>query len=334
MGRGVPLDYKKRQGSDQASDQVANSDDSSADQVADEQVCCHKSGDLRAEDVEAKMVVLPEVMSAMEEMTINDIHAGDPTINTAEQIDHLQLIWRNQHLTIDNGQTLPPAARGIACDVNESVSNGGDKILGAIAASITPQSEEDWTLTAIAPEKESQHEIQVPIQTVRLDEELWVASFDGSACVKRDGGAYSAILWKLPEWDVVRARSGYAKGLTINEAEYHGLFLCMDLLEGEDQQRLVICGGSNLVIRQVRGEIECKAPGLTLLRQKALDRLRVWPDHELVHVKRDWNSSSESMARVALRRQGGIVVEDEGHQPDPVTLNRLGEILSMETDLR
>ncbi|KAE9324546.1 hypothetical protein PF008_g17096 [Phytophthora fragariae] len=202
------------------------------------------------------MVVLPEVMSATEEMTFNDIHAGDPTINTAGQIDHLQLIWRYQHVTIDKGGTLPLAARGIACDVNEGVAKGGDKIMGAIAASITPQSEVDRALTAIAPEKEPRHQIQVPIQTVRLDEELWVARFDGYACVKLDGGAYSAILWKLPEWSVVRARSGYAKGLTINEAEYHGLLVCIDLLEGEDRQRLVICGGSNLVIRQVSGEIE------------------------------------------------------------------------------
>ncbi|KAE8899907.1 hypothetical protein PF003_g16322 [Phytophthora fragariae] len=130
LGRGVPLNYKKRQGSDQASGQVASSDDSSADGVVDKQVCCPDSGDLRAEDVEAKMVVLPEVMSATEEMTFNDIHAGDPTINTAGQIGHLQLIWRNQHVTIDKGCTLPLAARGIASDVNEGVAKGGDKILG------------------------------------------------------------------------------------------------------------------------------------------------------------------------------------------------------------
>ncbi|OWY96774.1 reverse transcriptase, partial [Phytophthora megakarya] len=69
--------------------------------------------------------------------------------------------------------------------------------------------------------------------------------------------------------------SGYAKGLTVNEAEYHGLLLCSDLLDDLDPRRLVICGVSNLVIRQVRGEIDCKASGLTLLRQWALGRRRV-----------------------------------------------------------
>ncbi|KAG6586714.1 reverse transcriptase [Phytophthora cinnamomi] len=175
-------------------------------------------------------------------------------------------------------------------------TKGEDEILGAIAASITPRSQVDQALIAIAPKKEPKRQIQVPIPT-------------------------------LPEWSVVKARSGYAEGLTVNEAEYHGLLLCMDLLEGEDRRRLVICGDSNLVIRQVRGEIDCKAPGLTLLRQKALDRLQIWPDHELVHVKRDWNGSADSLASAALQRQGGILVDDETDLQDLVTLNRLHEIL-------
>ncbi|OWZ13096.1 reverse transcriptase [Phytophthora megakarya] len=191
---------------------------------------------------------------------------------------------------------------------------GEDEILGALAASITPRSEVDKALTSIAPKKEPRRKIQAPVPTIRCDEELYVVSFDGSARGKRGGGAYSAILWKLPEWRVLKARYGYAEGLT-------------DLLEDLDPRRLVICGDSNLVIRQVRGEIDCKAPGLTLLRQRALDRLRAWPDHELLHVKRDWNGSADSLASAVLQRQCGIEVETEEEIQDLVTLNRLDEIL-------
>ncbi|OWZ16693.1 reverse transcriptase [Phytophthora megakarya] len=115
--------------------------------------------------------------------------------------------------------------------------------------------------------------------------------------------------------------SGYAEGLTVNEAEYHGLLLCLDLLEGTDLLRLVICGDSNLVISQVRGEIDCKAPGLTLLRQKALDRLRIRPDHEL-----------DSLASAALERQCGIEVETDSEVQDLITLNRLDEILVVKSE--
>ncbi|GMF35588.1 unnamed protein product [Phytophthora fragariaefolia] len=208
---------------------------------------------------------------------------------------------------------------------------GEVEILGVIAASITPRTEVDLALVAIAPKKEPRRQIQTPIPTVLPAARLYGASFDGSARVKRGGGAYSAILWELPEWTVVKARSGYAEGLTVNEAEYHALLLCLDLLEGEDQQRLIVYGDSNLVIRQVRGEIDCKAPGLTLLRQKALDRLRIWPDHDLVHVKRDWNGSADRLASAALQRQARIMVEDEADLRDLVTLNRLDEILKPET---
>ncbi|OWY99261.1 LOW QUALITY PROTEIN: reverse transcriptase [Phytophthora megakarya] len=156
---------------------------------------------------------------------------------------------------------------------------GEDETLGSLAASINPRSEVDKALVSIAPKKEPRRTIQGPIPTIGRNEELYVVSFDGSARVKRGGGAY------IP--------------------------LCLDLLEDLDPQRLVICGDSNLVVRQVRGEIDCKAPGLTRLRQRVLDRLRTWPDHELLHVKRDWNESADSLASAALQRQCGIEIESD-----------------------
>ncbi|OWZ05746.1 reverse transcriptase [Phytophthora megakarya] len=179
---------------------------------------------------------------------------------------------------------------------------GEDEILGALAASITPRSEVDKALISIAPKKEPRRKIQAPISIIRRDEELYVVSFDGSARVKRGGGAYSAILWKLPEWRVLKARSGYAEDLTVNEAEYHGLLLCLDLLEDLDPRRLVICGDSNLVIRQVRGEIDY------------------------------WNGSADSLASAALQRQCGIEIESDTEIQDLITLNRLDEILIVKVD--
>ncbi|OWZ09793.1 LOW QUALITY PROTEIN: reverse transcriptase [Phytophthora megakarya] len=206
-------------------------------------------------------------------------------------------------------------------------TKGEDEILGVIAASITPRAKIDDALTEIAPRKEPKRRIQAPIPTVDREEELWVVNFDGPAQVKRGGGAFSAIVWRLPGWEVVKARSGYLESLTVNEAEYNGLILGLDMLENLDHKRLVVC-----VIRQVRGEIDCKAPGLTLLKRKALDRLRKWSDHELVHVERDWNGSTDSPASAALQRQGGIEVQKGPGYQDLVTLNRLDEILIPRTE--
>ncbi|GMF36841.1 unnamed protein product [Phytophthora fragariaefolia] len=102
-------------------------------------------------------------------------------------------------------------------------TKGEDETLGAIAASITPREEVDRALTAIASRKEPRCQIRAPVPTIETDENRLVMSFDGSARVKRGGGAYSAIVWKLPDWSVVTARSGYAEGLAVNEAEYHAI---------------------------------------------------------------------------------------------------------------
>ncbi|OWZ23618.1 reverse transcriptase [Phytophthora megakarya] len=101
---------------------------------------------------------------------------------------------------------------------------------------------------------------------------------------------------------MLKNRSGYAEGLRVNEAEYRGF------------------------------EIDCKAPGRTLLRQRALNRLRTWPDHELLHVKRDWNGSANSLASAALQLQCEIEIESEKEIRDLVTLNRLDEILVVKIE--
>ena len=204
---------------------------------------------------------------------------------------------------------------------------GEDEILGVLAASVTPRAEVDEVLIAIAPRKQPRHTISMPPPTVEIGESLLVASFDGSARVKRKGGAYSAIIWKLPEWTVVAAASEFATDLTVNEAEYRGLLLSFDLLASQTRGRVIICGDSNLVIRQMRGEVDCKAPGLQLLRHKAMEKLRSWPDHAFLHMKREWNQSADRLASEALQREKGVTDVTEQERQNLITLNRLDELL-------
>ena len=87
---------------------------------------------------------------------------------------------------------------------------GEDEILGTLAVSIIPRSEVDEMLIAIAPKWQPRPTISMPPPTVETDENLLVISFGGSARVERKSGAYSAIVWKLPEWTVVVAVSEHA----------------------------------------------------------------------------------------------------------------------------
>ncbi|ETP24184.1 hypothetical protein F441_02781 [Phytophthora nicotianae CJ01A1] len=210
-------------------------------------------------------------------------------------------------------------------------TRGEDEILGTIAASITPRESVDSTLSSIAPWKQLRQLIPAVLPTVEQGKELLVVSFDGSARVKRGGGACSTIVWKLPEWIVIAAEPKYLPDLMVNEAEYQGLLLGFDLLSSLDWVRLIICGGSNLVIRQMRSEIECKASGLTTLRRRALDRLRTLPAHEFLHVKRDWNQSADRLD-TALHQQEGTAVTSKADCDDLVVLNRLQELLLPKDD--
>ena len=106
-------------------------------------------------------------------------------------------------------------------------------------------------------------------------------------------------MWKLPEWTILSKESRYATNRTVNEAEYIGLLLCFYLPADLERGQVIICGDSNLVIRQVRGEIDCKTPGLQLLRHRALEKLRSWPIHEFLHMTRDWSQSADRLASAA-----------------------------------
>ena len=107
---------------------------------------------------------------------------------------------------------------------------GQDEILGTLAASIKPREEVDEVLIAIAPPKQPRQTISMPPPTEGVSENLLVASFDGSAREKRKGGAYSAIIWKLPEWTIRSDASKFTPDLIGNEAEYRLLLLSFDLL--------------------------------------------------------------------------------------------------------
>ncbi|KAE9007871.1 hypothetical protein PR001_g16859 [Phytophthora rubi] len=169
--------------------------------------------------------------------------------------------------------------------------------------------------------------MSIPRPVVNIGEKVYVISFDGSAKAKREGGAFGAIIWKLPGWTVEKAASGYDVDLTVNEAEYRGLLLALDLLNGLDVQRLIVCGDSNLAIRQLRNEMDCKALGLQLLRKKCWDQLKTLPKVELFHVRRDWNASADLIAGQALQRHAGMPIVEEQTLANLVTLNRLGELL-------
>ncbi|POM79684.1 LOW QUALITY PROTEIN: Reverse transcriptase, partial [Phytophthora palmivora] len=65
------------------------------------------------------MAILPEINPTTDEVKIEDIQVGDPGIQTTAEIERLrQKIWNYRRLLIGKGNALPPAARGVVCDID------------------------------------------------------------------------------------------------------------------------------------------------------------------------------------------------------------------------
>ncbi|POM76615.1 Hypothetical protein PHPALM_6130 [Phytophthora palmivora] len=94
-------------------------DQGAADLESDPNLHYHEGNDLYAEDVDQEMVILPEINPTTDEVKIEDIQVGDPEIQTTAEIERLrQKIWIYRHLLIGKGNALPPAARGVVCDID------------------------------------------------------------------------------------------------------------------------------------------------------------------------------------------------------------------------
>ncbi|KAE9193524.1 hypothetical protein PF004_g20995 [Phytophthora fragariae] len=162
--------------------------------MEDEQVCYHEGGDLRAEEVEMEMAVLPEVMQSSEDVTLEDIQVGDSAVNTAEEIDRLHdFNWRLRHLLIGKGNALPPAARGIVCDIDVGGAKPiaqrvrkvapqfreklSDLIKGLLGARITKMSTSPWASPVVVSRRTGSISGSV-LTTEGLDKVLWYCSLD------------------------------------------------------------------------------------------------------------------------------------------------------------
>ena len=201
-----------------------------------------------------------------------------------------------------------------------------DQVLGALAASVTPQESVDSTLSAIAPRKQARQTIDLRTPIVELDEKLYVMSFYGSARVKKGGKACSAIAWRLLTWTIVEALQ-HLDTSTVNEDEYEGMLQGFSLLKSLERERLIISGDSNLVMRQMRGEIECEASGLSMLRAHAFNELQSWLSHRILHVKRDWNQSAYQLASTALHQKGWTKSVPGEERLGLEAINRVPELL-------
>ncbi|KAI9989079.1 hypothetical protein PInf_022812 [Phytophthora infestans] len=91
--------------------------------MEEEQICYHEGGEPFADDIGEDLTVIPEVSLTTEEVKIEDMQL-DLGVNTPAEVEKLrQSIWKSRQLLIGKGNVLPPAARGVRCDIDVVVPN-------------------------------------------------------------------------------------------------------------------------------------------------------------------------------------------------------------------
>ncbi len=209
-------------------------------------------------------------------------------------------------------------------------AKGETEVLGLLAASLVPRDKADEALEQIQPKKSQRRPPVVAAHAaplLRPGITYTILSFDGSAKPKRAGGSCSGIAWSWPSGEIRMARSRYLVAATVNEAEYQGARLALQLALELEAKHVIIIGDSNLVVRQLRGEIECKAPQLQILKGEVTQLLAKFQSVQLIHAKREYNQPADLLARRTTMETENVNDPDPELWEELRAVSRLPEIL-------
>lgn len=133
--------------------------------------------------------------------------------------------------------------------------------------------------------------------------EHWTIFFDGAA---RGNPGQAGAGFVIMHGQRVIERAGFYLGTkTNNQAEYLALILglCAAQVCIPTDQRLVICGDSQLLVRQFNGQYRVKNQQLQHLFRVACLLLDERTHTTFVHITRDKNSAADAMANLAIDKK-------------------------------
>ena len=172
-----------------------------------------------------------------------------------------------------------------------------------------------------------------PFPQITREFEGYVATFDGAVRTKAPiAGAYSAILWRLPNWDIVYAASFYDLDLTVNDSEYCGLNKVLDIALEHGVNDLILCGDSRIALHQVNGSLRCHKPSLAIRMNQAQNSVKKFNNVRTAHIIRKYNAPADYIASEALKLRKGRIITDEETIKNLQQLNTLPELLYQEAD--
>jgi ribonuclease HI len=128
--------------------------------------------------------------------------------------------------------------------------------------------------------------ISISLPVFGMQEEAYVATFDGGVKSVERVGSFGVVIWKLPEWKILTAFNGVVSDATVNTAEYHGCIAALQWAVDNQIVKFHVFGDSRIVIHQLCNLIQCKQPHLQDLMHRAHAIAKCIPEVFYHHVKR------------------------------------------------
>ncbi|OWY94178.1 reverse transcriptase [Phytophthora megakarya] len=172
-----------------------------------------------------------------------------------------------------------------------------DGLAAILGSGITPKEHLDEVAETLNPAKRPS---EMSLEMLDASYQGYVLSFDGAAKVSTRRGSCGCILWRLPGWQVVKAEGHILEGVTINDAEYHGLILGLKLAMRYDVKELVAVGDSRIVVQHAQGLINCNQPNLQRRLAECEDLRKNSVSVKLIHVKRELNQAADYLTSTTL----------------------------------
>jgi ribonuclease HI len=124
----------------------------------------------------------------------------------------------------------------------------------------------------------------------------WALFFDGSSCGKGGGGWIFLI---SPRGEMFEFAIPIQPTVTNNQAEYEALLRGLQYLKEAGAVSVEIYGDSELVIKQLNGQYECKSDALRNYYEECREILKSFQFVILQHIPREHNEEANRLAQSA-----------------------------------
>jgi ribonuclease HI len=124
----------------------------------------------------------------------------------------------------------------------------------------------------------------------------WALFFDGSSCGKGGG---VRILLISPRGEMFEFAIPIQPTITNNQAEYETLLRGLQYLREAGAVSVEVYGDSELVIKQLNGQYECKSDALRSYYEECREILKSFPLVILQHIPREHNEEANRLAQSA-----------------------------------